>query len=123
MPNEQNLKAFGSNKLTEREQREIQRKGGRASAEARKNKKDLKEALEVLLETEFSDRKGNKKLGSDVIASALFKQASNGNVKAFQTIRDTVGQKPVDKVEVSKATSETVKEMHEYFKSRETTDS
>lgn len=123
MPNEQNLKAFGSNKLTEREQREIQRKGGRASAEARKNKKDLKEALEVLLETEFSDRKGNKKLGSDVIASALFKQASNGNVKAFQTIRDTVGQKPVDKVEVSKPTSETVKEMHEYFKSRETTDS
>ena len=33
------------------------------------------------------------------ITLALIKQALEGNTKAFEVIRDTVGEKPVDKLE------------------------
>ena len=57
--NEQNLKPFGER--TEKEQREIQQKGGKASAEARRKKRDLREALEMLLEKDFKDKNGLKR--------------------------------------------------------------
>ena len=36
--------------------------------------------------------------GSELAASALAKKAFAGDVQAFETLRDTVGEKPVDKV-------------------------
>ena len=45
MANEQNLKKFGS----EREPREAGRKGGKASGEARRRKRDMKNAARLLL--------------------------------------------------------------------------
>lgn len=73
------------------EARERGKKGGVKSGEARREKKLLKESLSVLLETEE---------GQEKICTALFKQAQRGNIKAFEVIRDTIGQKPVDKSEV-----------------------
>jgi hypothetical protein len=35
------------------------------------------------------------------ITLALIREANKGNVKAYEVIRDTLGQKPVDKVEHS----------------------
>lgn len=95
--NEQNLKSFSER--TEKEQREIQQKGGIASGEARRRKRDLRLALEMLLEKEYTDKKGNVATGAEVISTKLFEQAMKGNVKAFETIRSTVGQDPVQKVE------------------------
>lgn len=78
--------------------RENAQKGGIASGKARAEKKLLREALRELLDTEFEDKKaGDTKQGVDVLAVALFKRAAQGNVKAFETIRDTVGEKPVDR--------------------------
>ena len=57
--NEQNLKSFSER--TEKEQREIQQKGGIASGEARRRKRDLRLALEMLLEKEYTDKKGHAK--------------------------------------------------------------
>ena len=87
------------NERTEKEQREIQQKGGIASGEARRRKRDLRLALEMLLEKEYTDKKGNVATGAEVISTKLFEQAMKGNVKAFETIRRTVGQDPVQKVE------------------------
>lgn len=85
----ENLKP--QNTRTKEEQREIARKGGKASGEARREKKMLKDTLLLLLET-------NR--GQEDICLALMEKARNGDTKAFEVIRDTIGQKPVDKAEV-----------------------
>lgn len=94
MANEQNLRP-GEYKLTHEEQK----KGGIASAESRRRKRDLRHALEMLLEKEFTDKSGKALTGTEAITAKLFEQAMKGNVKAFETIRSTVGQDPVQKVE------------------------
>ena len=78
-----------------------QRAGGRASGIARRKKKDFREACLALLETEMTDNEGNLVTGYDVVVSSLFTQAKAGNVKAFEALRDTAGQKPVEKLVVS----------------------
>lgn len=77
--------------LTPEQRRENARKAGLASAEAKKKRKTLREELLALLETEqYQER----------ISLSLIKQAVDGNTKAFEVIRDTVGEKPSDKVEM-----------------------
>lgn len=88
MANEQNLKPF--NEMTENEQREIAKKGGKASGEARAKRKTLREELLLLLE------KGDTQ---ERISLALLQKAMQGDTKAFEVLRDTVGEKPIDKVE------------------------
>lgn len=90
MANEQNLIPF--NKMTEKEQREIASKGGKASGEARAKRKTLKEELLLLLSEGHLQEN---------ITLALVKEALEGSnkMKAYEVIRDTIGEKPVDKVE------------------------
>jgi hypothetical protein len=107
--NEQNLKPFGER--TEKEQREIQQKGGKASAEARRKKRDLREALEMLLEKDFKDKNGNVLSGTEVITAKLFEKASKGDVRAFETIRSTVGQDPVQKVMIAEVDQSVIDEV------------
>lgn len=85
MANEDNLRT-----PTTEEAREIGRKGGIASGEARRRRKTLKEELLLLLEQGDMQEK---------ISLALIQKAMNGDTKAFEVLRDTVGEKPVDKVE------------------------
>lgn len=73
-------------------------KGGKASAEARRKKRDLRAALELLLERETTDKNGVKVTGAQALTARLYAEALKGNVKAFEVLRDTVGQKPVEKV-------------------------
>jgi hypothetical protein len=84
--NKQNLKV-----PTSEEARINGRKGGIASGKARKERKTLKEELLLLLSNGDTQEK---------ISLSLIQEAINGNVKAFETIRDTVGEKPIDKQEV-----------------------
>ena len=93
MANEQNLKPVKSKK----EARERGRKGGLASGEARRKRKTLKEELLLML----SDGDIQEK-----ISIALINEAINGNnagsvTKAFEVIRDTIGERPVDKVQAT----------------------
>lgn len=73
---------------TKEEQREIARKGGIASGKARREKKIFKEAIE-------------KQLGQsiDSMIESMIEQAKSGNVQAITFLRDTIGEKPTDKVE------------------------
>ena len=106
MANEQNLRP-GEYKLTHEEQK----KGGKASAEARRQKRDLSLALEMLLERDYTDKGGKTVSGTEVITAKLFEQAMKGNVKAFETLRDTVGQKPVEKVVVAEVDQSVIDEV------------
>ena len=84
--NEDNLVSLADR--TTEEQREIAKKGGIASGKARREKKLFKEAIE-------------KKLGQslDSMIDSMINQAQNGNVQAITFLRDTIGEKPTDKVE------------------------
>lgn len=86
MPNVKNLKPVKSTK----EARERGKKGGIASGKARKERKALKEELLLLLS------QGNTQ---EKISLSLIKEAMKGNTKAFEVIRDTIGEKPMDKLE------------------------
>ena len=94
MNGQENLIPF--NKMTEEQQREIARKGGIASQKKAKERKTLREELILLLSTNDNNNK---------ISVALLNKALNGDIQAFTTIRDTIGEKPIDKnvnVEVDK---------------------
>ena len=86
-------------------------KGGKASAEARRKKRDLREALEMLLEKDFKDKNGNVLSGTEVITAKLFEKASKGDVRAFETIRSTVGQDPVQKVMIAEVDQAVIDEV------------
>lgn len=93
--NEENLVSF-KDRTTE-EQREIARQGGIASGKARREKKLFKEAIE-------------KQLGQsiDSMITAMINQAKQGNVQAISFLRDTIGEKPTDKVEAEVNTDVTI---------------
>ena len=85
-----NLKSLADR--PQRERNEIARKGAEASNKVQKEKKLLKDSLLLLLET---DR------GQEMMCTALLERAKTGDTKAFEVIRDTIGQKPIDKSEFS----------------------
>lgn len=83
---------------TSEEARRNGAKGGIASGKARREKADLRKAIQILLEE--TRKMGDKEIsGAEAIAVAQFKKALKGDPKAFELIRDTAGQKPVEKVE------------------------
>ena len=107
--NENNL--IPQSERTKEEQREIARKGGIASGEARKRKKSLKEAMDLLLSLPVKDNKVRKQiadLGIDpdlvdnqmAMVIAQWRQAVKGNTKAYQNIEATVGEKPKENIAV-----------------------
>lgn len=106
MANEQNLKPLSTEKA-----REIGAKGGKASVESKRRKKDLKMALQILLDKKYTDKNGNKITGTEAISAKLFEQAMKGNIKAFETIRATVGQDPVQKVMVAEVEQSVIDEV------------
>lgn len=93
MANEKNL-IPGAHPLTVEEQSA----GGKASGKARAEKRDLRKALELLLEQTYTDKKGVVRTGVQAVTEKLFTEVMKGNVRAFEVLRDTVGQKPVEKV-------------------------
>lgn len=98
MANEENLRPV----RTENEARELGRKGGIASGEARRAKKTMREMLDYLLEKEIENKKtGEKVTCQEAMLSAMIKKAIGGDVKACQFVRDTSGEVPLTKTEVT----------------------
>ena len=110
MANEQNLKPFTSNQSREEAAKNGQ-KGGIASGRARAEKRDLRKALELLLEQTYTDKKGVTRTGAQAITEKLFSEVMKGNVRAFEVLRDTVGQKPVEKVMVAEVEQSVIDEV------------
>lgn len=127
MANEDNLQPVRS----EEEARALGRKGGIASGKARREKKLLKDQLEVLLSLPNKDSKLQKKmkaLGLEdedtdnqmALVIAMWEKAKKGNVKAAEFIRDTLGEKMPEKVEVNASIGEVANEIESYVDSRQT---
>lgn len=88
-----------TNRRTKKEVREIGRKGGKASGEARRRKADLKKALKTVLEADVHSDKVAEQLegmgfdNSNLMAMvfAQMQQAQKGNVRAFEAISKVMG--------------------------------
>ena len=76
------------------------RKGGIASGEARKAKKSLREAMQALMDADLTGKDGKTMTGTEAMAAKAFQAALKGDWKAWELVRDTAGQKPVDKVQM-----------------------
>ena len=95
MANEKNLRPQAGR--TKSEQREIAKKGGIASGEARRRKKTIRETLEMMLSGKMPDGVTRQ----DAIVVALLEKALSGDVRAFEAIRDSIGEKPGDKMNIT----------------------
>lgn len=109
MPNERNLIPVRSTE----EARERGRNGGRASGEARRRKKSLREAAELYLSLPVSDKRAWNKLAKDGVApedvdnqmaiiAGLSIKASKGDAKAAKVLFDLLpsdGTAPLEQVE------------------------
>lgn len=107
--NEENLVPFQD--MTVEKQREIARQGGIASGKARKEKKLIKDNIALLFSLPIKSKKTQEQLrelgieenemnNQMALVIAMYQKALKGDVQAFNTLRDTLGQKPVEVQEV-----------------------
>ena len=103
----------------------IQYKGGKALQATIKQQRTFAEAISAVLAQKASEETRNElHLDSnadnlDAVIAAMLRQATRGNVKAGDFLRDTIGQKPSDRLEatVENLTAED-REMLENIKNR-----
>lgn len=125
--NEQNLKPRTT--LSKEEAMKLGSKGGKASVESRRKKKLMAEQIELLLSLPLKDEKARAKLqalGIDTdnidnqmaLVISMWNTAIKGgksSVQAATFLRDTVGEKPKETIEVSKGIDESIKEIDDYL--------
>ena len=108
------------NKRSKEEQRELARKGGIASQQKQKEEKTMRGQLQMLLALQLKDKKTVQKLkemGIDIsnidnrmaLNVALWTKALSGDVQAYNSLRDTIGEKPTDKTEMTISYEENLK--------------
>ena len=98
--NEKNLIPFSER--SESEVREINSKGGKASGETRRRKRDIKQKMKALLElpAAVNDREQLEALGVDpddmdnemVLVMSMFLSAAQGDTKAFDRVIQILGK-------------------------------
>ena len=105
-------------KMTPEQRREYGRKGGLTKGENYKRRRELKETLNVLLDMPvktgkktdiekiqaFANLKGKNITVDQAMMVCLIQKALKGDLNAIAMIRDTIGEKPSDKVEVKDVT-------------------
>ena len=101
MPNEQNL--IPMDQRSQSEARALGREGGRASGEARRRKKSLREAAELYLSLPVADKRAWNKLARDgvdpedvdnqmAVIAGLTIKAVKGDAKAAKVLFDLLGE-------------------------------
>ena len=99
--NDENLKP-----LSPSEAREMGAKGGKASGEARRKKRDIRKAVENIFDVKRADKDGNMLDGYEEMAVALRKMATDPKnrqaIAAQKYVRELLGldQSPEDKERV-----------------------
>lgn len=102
MANEQNL--IPLNKRSKKVQREIQEKGRQANKAKIEARKTLREELLSLLEKGDTQNK---------LSLSLIEKAMTGDTKAFEVIRDTIGEKPKENISVGVSYEDYIKKVED----------
>lgn len=92
------------------------RKGGRKSGEARRAKKSLREAMQILMDADLTGKDGKTMTGAEAMAAKAFQAALKGDWKAWELARDTAGQKPVERVMVADVEKSVIDEVEAMVK-------
>lgn len=109
MPTEKqlaNLRSFAD--MTATEQRVIQSAGGKASGESRRRRKTQAEIIRQIMELKLTPEEGADKLealGLDPTWAtdanvAVMQKARRGDVESLRYLRDTIGEKPREGLEI-----------------------
>lgn len=110
LANEQNLKPF--NTLTEKEQREIAKKGAQKSIEVRRRNKSVKDIFQKLLTTDLSQQQMQQILRQfpglendeinykTAIGIEQIRKAIKGDMNAAKFVFDYAGEKPKENINV-----------------------
>ena len=93
--------------------REIGRNGGRKSQKKAKERKTLREdLLAVLTDMTIPQKETGKKIPvQEALSIAVIKAALNGNVRAYEIIRDTIGEKPAEKISLATPPAEVISQV------------
>ena len=100
--------------LTTEKAREVGREGGLASGEAKRKKKLLRDLLNELMDREnplMLDENGDPMTNAAIMAVKAIDAASGGDWKAWELVRDTAGQKPIEKVMVAEVDAGVVEQI------------
>ena len=111
-------KGFGNRCFTSEQLAEWGRKGGKANAEQHKKRKALKDTLEILMNMpinkgkvadiegirSFAELNGKNITVDQAIMIRVVQKALKGDLNAIAMMRDTVGEKPTDKMEIKDMT-------------------
>lgn len=76
---------------------EVARNAQKKSVESRKKNQTLAELLRIALTLQNEETGETNNIA---ITNAIINKAAKGDVAAYQTIRDTIGEKPIDKQEI-----------------------
>lgn len=106
----ENIEGKGFDSRTTEEQRQIAIKGGQASGEARRKRRDIRAAMEALLEKRYNTNMGELS-GAEAISLKQMEKALKGDPKAFELVRDSAGQKPIEKVVVAEVEQAVIDEV------------
>lgn len=74
---------------------------GKISAQKRRERKHMKEVLTDLLSGICVDEDGNKMTNLEAMMISAIVKAVEGNVKAMQFVRDTIGEMPIQKTQLT----------------------
>ena len=104
--------------LTSEQRREYGRRGGLTKGENYKRRKELKETLDILLDMPlkkgrttsvekvqaFTEMKGKNITVDQAMMVTLIQKALKGDLSAIAMVRDTIGEKPTEKLDVKDVT-------------------
>ena len=107
MPRNGTKNLIPTNRRSKEEVRKNASKGGKKSGEVRRQRRTLREELLALL----SDGKTQEKMSLALLNEALNGNNSGSVTKAFEVVRDTIGEKPVEKVVVAEVDQSIIDEV------------
>ena len=105
-------------RMTPEQRAEYGRKGAEKANETKRKRKEMRETLDILLNMplkkgkvysaeeikSFADLKGKNITIDQAMMVCLVQKALKGDLSAISMVRDTVGEKPTDKMEIKDTT-------------------
>lgn len=102
-------------KMTPEQRAECGRKGGLAKREATRKRKEMRETLDILLNMPmkkgktysaedikcFADLNGKNITIDQAMMVKLIQKALKGDINAIAMVRDTIGEKPAEKIDAT----------------------
>lgn len=124
MANEKNL--IPTSERSKEEARELGRKGGINSGKTRRRKKEFRELFEKMLAETGGNLNGQEVSRKEMIVARAMKillDADSSDTKeflrAFEIVRDTIGEKPIERIAMTDISQETINEVEEMVMSND----